>query len=59
MLAALALFGVAIGGAKMLRNAVGVIPALFFFAVAAGLGYYYFRTGWVALRRGRENAKHL
>ncbi|GAB4463910.1 MAG: hypothetical protein OHK0029_33300 [Armatimonadaceae bacterium] len=56
MIAAVALFAVGIIGAKALRGAVGVIPALFFFILLGGLGYYYFRVAWSVLRQGREQS---
>lgn len=53
-IAAVALLVVGFLGARGLARTLGVIPALFFFVVVAGLGWYYFRTAWRALRRGRE-----
>ena len=53
-IAAIALVVVGFLGAKGLARTLGAIPALFFFVLVAGLGWYYFRAAWQALRRGRE-----
>lgn len=56
-IAAVALVLVAFIGGRGLARTLGAVPAIFFFVVVAGLGWYYFRVGWRELRRGREARK--